>query len=675
MGNQKRTYGSDKFVTYEVDVDFDPIGRIKVIDYLKGKYGIEHVLQVSNHTELKAKAALKDVARYYNYSFDQAQKISDLIPVKMEVDGEDVTTTISEAMKLPAMQPFVAHDPELFEIAKELEGSYRGAGKHAGAVIITQKPVTEILPVMRSPGSDDGTFNLQTQWDKKQLEKLGINKYDLLGLSTLGTLNRLENITGIRCVDIPMDDPQTWKFLKSARNMEGVFQLSSDAMKGWCRKIVPNYTNGAKNLVDYLSDINAINRPAVLDAGLGKQYVDNVTSGSYNLKYDYPFIRNVLDSTHGVVLYQEQVMHLAEVIAGFDLGKGDMLRRNLENMGTAGKKTAKVIKENEQFKKEFVDAAKRLHLLSDSIAIGLWNWLCDSSGYGFNRSHSWTYSLIGYRTAFFKSNFPLDFYCVAINEALEKSDAKDNPVEKIVGEAQSVGIKIKLPTNKCKYAICTVENGEIVYGLNMIKGLTEKACNLFIDMEFNSFDDFCHFVLGTKTLNKKHVKILIQLGYFDEFLPSSKNYDFLWTNYQQLCYTKDNEAKLKDWENNKAAGKKVREFQQLKVYEYELLSGHKKEWLLDLIGFEFENKLFETLQKIPQDLLDNPEYIVGSVASSKSGVSKFGKPWTLVTINTQDGDKKGFLADGNQRVNKNDVLVCKYKQKDDTYTFQVVQRL
>lgn len=269
-------------------------------------------------------------------------------------------------------------------------------GKHAGAVIITKNPVTDSVPVMRSPGGDDQGFSLQTQWDKKQLESVNIHKYDILGLSTLTVLNKLEQATGIVCTDIPHDDPKTWMFLKKATNMEGVFQLSSPEMKGWCRKVIPEWTKDATGLIDHLSDINAINRPAVLDAGLGKQYIKNRDKGSYDLDFDYPFIREVLDETNGVILYQEQVLYLAKSIAGFSLGKGDLLRRNLENMGTAGKNTEKVIKENKQFRKEFIEGCVALHGFSNKVADGLFLWLSDSSGYGFNKAHSWTYSLIGY---------------------------------------------------------------------------------------------------------------------------------------------------------------------------------------------------------------------------------------------------------------------------------------
>jgi DNA polymerase-3 subunit alpha len=649
-----------------VDLDFDPKGRETVIGYLKQRYGVEHVMQVSNHSELKAKAAIKDVARFYNYSFDESNAITDKIPAKFKDDGEMITPKIDDVIEMDEVKPFVEADPKLFEVAKALEGSYRQAGRHAGAVIITQKPVTEIIPVMRAPGDDD-SFNLQTQWDKKQLESIGVHKYDILGLSTLTVIKKLEDMTGVKCLDIPMDDPKTWVYLRNAKNMTGIFQLGASAsMRSWCRKVIPEYKVGMTGLVDYLSDINAINRPAVLDAGMGDKYVENKNAGRYDLPYDYPSIRRILDDTHGIILYQEQVMQLAKELAGFSLGKGDLLRRNLEKMGTPGKKDKKVIDENRKFRKEFIDGCRMVLGVNQAVAEGIFNWLSDSSGYGFNRSHSWTYSLIGYWTAYFKANFALEFYTVSINESIDKDDVR----ELLIREAQTNGIRINLPAVNRASTVCNVSGNAITYGLNMIKGLSEKVAELICAKTFANFSEFCDYVIKQPKLNKKHVQILIKLGYFDEFEDTKS---LLWYEYQKAVWNNDNNKKKEEWQEKKTAGKRVREFNDLK-FEYEELEGTPKQWLAELIGFQWETRLMEVLKELPEEKFNEERYVIGEISFVKSGISKFKKPWCLITLQTQDGDKKGFLEDATIRLRKGEVIVAQYRLKDDTYTFTRLER-
>lgn len=276
--------------------------------------------------------------------------------------------------------------------------------------------------------------------------------------------------------------------------------------------------------------------------------------------------------------------------------------------------------------------------------------------------------IVVHNCSYFKANYSLEFYAIAINESIEKSDAKDNPVENIVKEAQFNGIRLNLPKYNLRSSVCACKGDGIVYGLNMIKGLTEKVAAM-IDLEFESFSQFCKYVILNPKLNKKHVKTLIQLGYFEDFGAPK----LLWSVYQQEVWEYQNSEKYDEWQKKKENGKRVREFTELKFQEEELI-GTKKEWLLDLIGFEWESKLHEVLADIDEDIKDNPDYIIGEVGQIKTGISKYNKPWSLITLKTIEGDKKGFLTNGAMRIQKGEVLVCRYSAKGDTYSFDVRQR-
>lgn len=651
----ERFLNEERISPPDVDIDLIPEYRDEVKEYLRDKYGKDHVIDIGNHAKKKPRMALTDVGRVLGMEVEAVKEITKLIPDRgIDEDDETVSVDLNYAMEMENIAPYVEKYPKLFDIARKLEGTFRSQGKHAAGICITPLPIYDCVPVTRREGV------IISQWDKKQLESIGIQKFDLLGLATLSILSRCVEMTNIQLGDIPLDDEKTWDYICAAKNMEGIFQFNSNMMKGLLREIKP------RNLEE-LAHVNAIGRPAVLDAGLHDIYIKNKNAGEFDFPFDIPEVREILSKTNGVVVFQEQVMYISKAVAGFSLGKGDLLRRNFEKYGTPKDRTPKVVEEYEKYKKEFIEGMEERGY-SSSTAEQFFDWLGNSVGYSFTYNHSYPYSLIGYWTAYYKANFPAVFYVANLNDekVLKAKDNKDEKqTEKFVKEAKSQGIKILRPNFEHSYANCAVVNSNtVVLGLRLLKGVGGEVSTLFARSNgtLESFIEwFCTKKKKTQDgrflniFNKGHLTALMSIGYFDCLNVSNEH---VWELYQKKLWELENKKKYDEWLEKKNAGRKVREFKE-NPYRPEEMPNISEG---DILGFNLDNNLDKVIKDIDPKYLDEAAYVLGEVKGYKSGEGKWGI-WRMVTLQTQNGIencflqeniiyKKGQILAGNYRVSK-----------------------
>lgn len=629
----ERFLNEERITPPDVDIDLIPELREPLKEYLRQKYGQDHVVDIGNHSKSKPRMALTDAGRALGLEIETVKEITKQIPDRgIDDDGEAIQVNLEYAMEIENLIPYVEKYPKLFEIAKKLEGTYRSQGKHAAGICITPVPVYDCIPVTRRNGV------VISQWDKKQLEDIGIQKFDLLGLATISILDRCSKYTNVKLEDIPLDDEKTWDYICNAEKMDGIFQFNSHMMKSLLRDIQP------RNLEE-LSHVNAIGRPAVLDAGLHEIYIENKKSRKTNLPFNIPQVNEILSKTHGIVIFQEQIMYIAKGVAGFSLGKGDLLRRNFEKYGTPKDRTPKVIEEYEKYHQEFIDGMIKKGYEED-IAKKFFEWLGVSVGYSFCASHSCSYSLIGYQTAFFKANFPAEFYIANLNDdnVLGKKDKNDiSQVEKLIKEAKQQNIKVSLPNFYYSYANCGLDNVfNIVLGLRLLKGIGNEIAEL-LERKNESLEEFIDFFVNTKKIvndrelsafNKRHMAALLSIEYF----PWPK--DEVWGRFQKVLHEQDNRQKYSDWLERKNAGRKVRDFNP-NLYKPEEIPTITE---LEILGFELENNIEKFYKNLPEKYQDREKFIFGKVKSYKSKKENWGS-WRMVKLETPQGEKSCFLKE------------------------------
>lgn len=478
----------------DIDIDFCVEGRDRVIEYVRTRYGHDHVCQIITFGTMMAKGVIKDVARALGLPFEDSQNITDLIPEQLKI-------TLNEAIEQePRLKQLIASSPkvrEIFDVAFRLEGLTRHASKHAAGVVITPQPVIDMLPVYVPPKSDE----LVTQYAMNDLESLGFLKMDFLGLKNLTLIKRVVDMIkqnhGI-VLDIPMlplDDRATFELIGRGET-SGVFQLESNGLKDVLRRLKP------EKFEDVIA-VNALYRPGPLNSGMVDDFIAR-RHGEQKIVYIFPNLEPILAETYGVIVYQEQVMHIASAIAGFSLGEADILRRAM------GKKKAdEMAKQKHVFVTRSVERnfnAKKAEELFDLMAY--------FAGYGFNKSHSTAYALIAYQTAYLKTHYPAEFLAALIS--LETSDP--DTMAFYLQEAKSMGIAIIAPDINDSEILFVAKNKGIVFGLQGIKHVgfaaLEEIVRKRVNGSFMSLQDFCQRV-DLRTVNKRVIESLIFAGAFD----------------------------------------------------------------------------------------------------------------------------------------------------------------
>lgn len=482
----------------DIDIDFCIEGRERVIEYVRERYGHDHVCQIITFGTMMAKGVIKDVARALGMPFDDSQAITELISDQLKITLDEA---IEQEPRLKQLIESNADVAELFAIARRLEGLTRHASKHAAGVVITPEPVTDMLPVYIPPKSTE----LVTQYAMTELETLGFLKMDFLGLKNLTLIQQV--VDAIRVTQnielditrLPLDDPKTFA-LFCRGDTSGVFQFESSGLKEVLQRLQPQH-------IEDIIAANALYRPGPLGAGMVDDFIER-RHGRAAVTYMFPQLEPILAPTYGVIVYQEQVMQIATAIAGYSLGESDILRRAM------GKKKAE---EMAKQKAIFVDKATA-RAFDSTKAAELFDLMAYFAGYGFNKSHSTAYALIAYQTAYLKAHFPAEFMAALIS--LDSSVPET--MAAYIQEAQRMGIAILPPDLNASPIQFRAETPKSIrFGLVGIRNVGDAALSAIVEQRhkngpFSDMLDLCIRV-DTRVLNKRVLESLIASGACDAF--------------------------------------------------------------------------------------------------------------------------------------------------------------
>ncbi|MFO1192430.1 MAG: DNA polymerase III subunit alpha [Rhodoferax sp.] len=482
----------------DFDIDFCQANRDRVIDYVKLKYGKDAVSQIATFGTMAARAAIRDVGRVLDMSYTFCDGISKLIPNK---PGTHIT--IDGAIKAePVLAERLAREEDvrtLLALAQKLEGMTRNVGMHAGGVLIAPGKLTDFCPLYQQPGSDSAV----SQYDKDDVEAIGLVKFDFLGLATLTILEIAKEMIVARhkgqenfaFENLPLDDPKVYKLFADGLT-EAVFQFESRGMQGMLRDARPT------RLEDLIA-LNALYRPGPMD--LIPTFVAR-KNGREEVEYPHPMVAEMLSETYGIMVYQEQVMQTAQILGGYSLGGADMLRRAM------GKKKPEEMAEHRQI---FRDGAAK-NGIDEAKADEVFDLMEKFAGYGFNKSHAAAYSLLAYHTAWLKVHYTAEFFCANMTVEMDDTDK----LRVLFEDAGKLGVAFEPPDiNRGVYRFEPVSDKLIRYGLGAIKGTGQQAIEAIVAARrdggpFTSLFDFCVRVDRTR-LNKRCLEALIKGGAFD----------------------------------------------------------------------------------------------------------------------------------------------------------------
>jgi DNA polymerase III subunit alpha len=482
----------------DIDIDFCYERRGEVIDYVTNKYGRDNVAQIITFGSMQAKAAVRDVGRAMAMSYADADRIAKLIPNEIGISIEDAIQVEPQLRELMETDKSAR---ELLGTAQVLEGLNRHASIHAAGVVISDKPLTEHVPLFKS---SDG--QVTTAFDMDGISKIGLLKMDFLGLRTLTVIDEALKLIKLhkgKTIDIDhvsLADPKTYEMLSKA-NASGVFQLESGGMRDLLKKIKPSE-------FEDLIAILALYRPGPMGSGMLDDFI-KCKRGEKKVSYPHPKLEEILKPTYGIILYQEQVMQISSILAGFNMTQADDLRKAM------GKKIPAEMQKMRQF---FIDGCAKESNISETEANRLFDLIDYFAGYGFNRSHSAAYALITYRTAYLKSNYPVEFMCALLTSERDNTDK----VVEYVKEAEAMGIQVLPPDiNSSKAQFSVVDDKTIRYGLLAVKNVGSSAIDSVVEHRekeglYKSIFDFCLRV-DLRLNNHKVVESLIKSGSMDSF--------------------------------------------------------------------------------------------------------------------------------------------------------------
>ena len=488
----------------DFDIDFCMDRRDEVIDYVARHYGRDHVAQIITYGSMAAKAVIRDVGRVLGFGYGFVDKLAKLIPFEI---GMTLTKALQDSPDLKHLYDTEEEVKALIDMALSLEGTVRNAGKHAGGVVISPTKLTDFTALY----CEQGGGNLVTQFDKDDVEAVGLVKFDFLGLRTLTIIDwalqainakkRLANEELVDITTIPRDDLASYVLLKNGLTT-AVFQLESRGMKELIKKLKPDCFDDIIALV-------ALFRPGPLESGMVDDYI-NVKHGA-EAEYAHPLLEPILKPTNGVILYQEQVMQIARELAHYTLGGADMLRRAMGK-----KKPEEMAKEREKFTSGAI-----ANQIDESIATYVYDLMEKFAGYGFNKSHSAAYALVAYQTAWLKTHYPAEFMAAVLSSDMDNTDK----VVILIEECRQMKLVVLPPTiNVSNYRFTANDQNHIVYGLGAIKGVGEAAIEDIIKERetngaFLNLYDLCKRV-DLRKVNRRVLDALVKAGAFDEFSPN-----------------------------------------------------------------------------------------------------------------------------------------------------------
>src|ERR1041384_104809 len=481
----------------DIDIDFCMNRRGEVINYVTQKYGRENVAQIITFGTMATKAALKDVGRAMDIPYADVARIAKMIPT-MPI-GIPLTPALAHSP-----QPQQAYEKEiqvreLIDTALKLEGLVRNSGVHAAGVVISPKPLTELVPLHKTKNDE-----IVTAYDMKAVEKMGLLKMDFLGLTTLTILDDALKLiaqrgTPIDLEKIPLDDPKTYESVFHTGLTSGIFQFESGGMTDVLRRYKPNS-------IDDLTALNALYRPGPTQGGMIDDFIDRKW-GRKRVEYELPELEQILKETLGVIVYQEQVMQIANVLAGYSLGEADLLRRAM------GKKIAE---EMAKQRTRFMEGALQRGFPEKKI-VKIFDLMEQFAGYGFNKSHSAAYALLAYQTAYLKTHYPVEFMAALLTSQMGNTDN----VVKYINECREMEIPVEPPNINVSDAYFTPHDNAIRFGLAAVKNVGRNAIEAITAARkelgrFTSIFEFCEKV-DLRLMNKRVLESFIKAGAMDEF--------------------------------------------------------------------------------------------------------------------------------------------------------------
>lgn len=491
----ERFLNPERITLPDIDIDFVDTRRHEVIEYVAKKYGKGQVAQIITYGTLSAKAVARDVARMFNFESETLEMISKLIPNKLGITLEEAYSSSESLRKWIEGEPIRLR---WFEAARRLEGLPRNASTHAAGVILSPVPLVEVVPIEK--GHDDIYL---TQWPMQEVEQLGLLKMDFLGLRNLTVIEQIrKGILYSTNIDldlnqIPLNDEKTYQLLQNG-DTAGIFQLESEGMQNALREIKPT------QILDIVA-VNALYRPGPME------FISNYAkrkAGKETVYMPHQALEPILKETYGIIVYQEQIMQIANVMAGFTLGQADLLRR------AVSKKNREILEEQ---RAAFVTGAVRKGF-SEKIANEVYELIVRFANYGFAKSHAVAYSFISYQMAYLKANYPVHFYAALMTNSI------GNPEKlfQFMLEAKNKGIEILKPSIFKSYRHFTVENGKIRFSLSVIKGVSQNFIKKLMEIRNNKeqpFGDIFDLAtsLSATLFTRKEIEPLIKAGALDDF--------------------------------------------------------------------------------------------------------------------------------------------------------------
>ena len=633
----------------DIDMDFDERYRNDVIQYAIEKYGQDRVAHIVTFATIKAKQAIRDAARVLGLPFSSGDRVAKLMPPMILGN----TATISECLSLDEentsgySKEFYSASEELrkqykndeeakqiIDIALGLEGLRRQDGIHAAAIVISPDTITKFLPIQQKGSNAE----IVTQYEMHTVEQLGLLKMDFLGLRNLSIVDRTLELIGSESLDIDnlkLDDEKTFKLFAEGK-MTGVFQLESRVAQSTSRSLKP------KRFEDIVALV-ALIRPGPLGAGMHNEFADRANNRK-EIEYLHNDLESILNETYGVILYQEQVMQIAEKIAGFNLQEADNLRVAM------GKKIPKVMEEQ---RKKFTDGAVSKNY-SEQFAIELFDQIAYFAGYGFNKSHSVPYALLAYQTAYLKANYPAEYIAACLTAV--KRDKDRTAI--FLSEARDMGVKVSTPDINLSSSDFTVNDNEILFGLSAVRNVGDITADKIVleresNGDFESIEDFLSRI-DSRSLNKRGVEALIQGGGLDKFGLTRKGmFDStieLIENAKELKANKENnQGSLFEMENSNSTTININNTEwdkkELLEREREMLGFFVSEDPLEGYGEVLKSESSHSIIEL-QSLEDEEEInvtISGLISNVQKRVSRRGNPWIQFDIQDLTGSSGVLL--------------------------------
>jgi DNA polymerase-3 subunit alpha len=608
----------------DIDMDFTDRRRDEVIKYVGEKYGHDHVAQIITFGTMAARAVIRDVGRALQYTYSYCDTLAKMVPFGMDL--EESLEGVAE------MKELYKNDPQakrLLDLAKKLEGVARHASTHACGVVISAMPLDELVPLQHPPGHED---HIVTQYEMHGIEDLGLLKMDFLGLKNLtiieDTLARIFVIRNekIDIDTIPYDDKKTYKLLQDALTTS-VFQLESDGMKRYLKDLKPTE-------FDDITAMVALYRPGPMQ--FIPDYIER-KHGRQEIKYIVPELEPILKNTQGIMIYQEQLMKLAQEIAGFTLGEADVLRK------AVGKKIKELLDTQET---KFIDGAVKKGF-DKKIGKELWQWILPFAAYGFNKSHSACYATIAYQTAYLKAHYPVEFMASVLTS--EKADVER--IALLIDECKKMDIEVLAPNINESLKNFTVVPGEqkIRFGLLAIKNVGVNIIDTIVEERqskgaFASISDFINRV-ASKDLNKKSMEALIKAGAFDAFAERNQ----LLANLEKMLeIARENQKNKNNGQIGLFASTPMATKEIHLAFAEPAKMIEKLNWEKELLGLYVSShplngfrKLFESrtvaMAKIDKAMVNKKIVIGGLVSSVKKIITKNGKPMLFIKLEDLTG--------------------------------------